>query len=90
MSTPPKRKGKAFWSKVEDAGEAMEYGMRLFLGGLFAVVFSSFAWGLGGQIWVGVGVLCAIVVFPIGFAVGFFWPEVKMLLRLMAGIFFDN
>jgi hypothetical protein len=24
MSTPPKRKGKAFWSRVEDAGEAME------------------------------------------------------------------
>lgn len=89
MSTPPKKKGKAFWSKVEEAGEAMEVGMRLFLAFLFAFIFGSAAWVLGSQLWVGIGALLSIFAFPAGFAIGFFWPEVKLFLQLVFRMFFD-
>jgi hypothetical protein len=89
MSTPPKKRGKAFWSKVEEVGEAMEVGMRFFLGFLFASIFASAAWWLGSQLWVGIGVLLSVLVFPVGFAVGFFWLEVKFFLQLVFRMFID-
>jgi hypothetical protein len=52
MSAPIKRKSKAFWSRVEAAGEAMELGMRLLHGFLFAIGVSGFAWWLGRLVWV--------------------------------------
>jgi hypothetical protein len=83
MNTPPKRKGKSFWSRVEQAGETMEMYIRLFLGFLFAFLFSGIAWGIGNYVWVGLAVICVLVAFPIGFLVGFFWLEVKFILRLI-------
>jgi hypothetical protein len=47
-----KRKGKAFWSRVEKPGEAMELSLRLVHGFLFAIGLSSFAWWLGSLVWV--------------------------------------
>ena len=89
MSTSPKRKGKAFWSRVEDAGETMELGLRLFLGVLFAFLLSGSAWSIGSHVWVGVAIVVALFAFPIGFLVGFFWLEVKFMLRLFFGSLMD-
>jgi len=89
MSTPPKRKGKAFWSRVEDAGEAMELGVRLLLGFLFAFLLSGGAWWIGSQIWVGVAIVIVLPAFPIGFLVGFFWLEVRFMLHLLIGSLMD-
>jgi len=89
MSTPPKRKGKAFWSRVEQTGETMEIGMRCFLGFVFAFVLASVAWWIGSHVWVGVAVVVAILAFPVGFLIGFFWLEVKFLLRLFFGSLLD-
>jgi hypothetical protein len=89
MSTPPKRKAKAFWSRVEDAGETMEFGMRLFLGFLFAFLLSGIAWWIGSHVWVGVAIVITLLAFPIGFLVGFFWLEVKFMLRLFFGSLID-
>jgi hypothetical protein len=83
MSKPSKQEGKSYWSKAEEAGDVMEIGLRLFWGGGFAFLFSSLAWTVGSMVWVGVGVTAAGVVIPIGFLVGFFWPEVKFALWLL-------
>ena len=89
MSTRPKRKGRAFWKRVEQAGEAMEVSLRLFLGLMFACGLSAVAWWVGSHVWVGVAIVVAVLVFPIGFVLGFFWLEVKFLLRLFLGSLFD-
>lgn len=81
MRERPKRKGKAFWSRVEDAGETMELGMRLLLGFLFAFLSSASAWWIGSHIWIGVSIVIALLALPFGFLIGFFWLEVKMLLQ---------
>jgi hypothetical protein len=83
MTTPPKRKGKSFWSRVEQAGEAMEFGMRLCLGFVFAFLLSGIASWTGSYVWDGVAVAIALLVFPVGFLVGFFWLEVKFLFWLI-------
>lgn len=89
MGTPPKRKGKAFWSRVEQAGEVMEVSMRLFLGFVFAFMLSGFAWWVGSHVWVGVAILVALLAFPVGFLIGFFWLEVKFVVRLLLGLWMD-
>ena len=89
MSMPPKRKGKAFWSRIEQAGEAMELGMRVFLGFVLAFWLSGFAWWIGSQVWVGVAIVIALLAFPVGFLIGFFWLELRFLLRLFLRSFFD-
>jgi hypothetical protein len=82
MSKPTKRPGKSFWSRAEDAGDVMEIGMRVIYGVVIACIFASFAWTLGSSLWVGVGVVAAVAALPIGFLVGFFWPEFKFALWL--------
>jgi hypothetical protein len=89
MTTPPKRKGKTFWKRVEQTGEAMEVSLRLFLGLMFACGLSAVAWWVGSYVWVGLAILVAVLAFPIGFVLGFFWLEVKFLLRLLLGSLFD-
>lgn len=86
---PQKRKGRTFWSRAEKAGEAMEIGLRLVLGLMFATAFAAGAWWLGSHVWVGAAALLGIAAFPLGFLVGFFWVEVKFLLRLLIGSLFD-
>ncbi|WP_050030279.1 hypothetical protein [Verrucomicrobium sp. BvORR034] len=89
MNLPPAESGsenrrpKSFWSRVEAAGDTMELGMRAFLGFFFAIVLSSGAGYLGGEVWVGVGVILAILTFPFAFLIGFFWLEVKFALQLL-------
>lgn len=77
------KKPKSFWSRVEAAGDTMELGMRTFLGFLFALVLSSGAGYLGSEVWVGLGVILAILTFPFAFLIGFFWLEVKFALQLL-------
>lgn len=74
---------KSFWSRVEARGDTMEMGMRIFLGFFFAIVLSSGAGYLGSEVWVGIGVILAILTFPFAFLIGFFWLEVKFALQLL-------
>ena len=89
MSTPPKRKVKTFWSRAEQVGESMELGARTLLGLLFAFVFAGLAWQVGSHVWVGLGLIIALITWPIGFVIGFFWLEIKLaaqiILRLWVG-----
>lgn len=87
MNKPPKRTGRAYWKRVEDAGETMELAIRLCFGIGFAFLFSSLAWWVGSGVWIGVAAIAAAITFPIGFLIGFFWLEVKYLVRLILGTF---
>ena len=83
MSTPPKRKVKTFWSRVEQVGESMELGARALLGLLFAFVFAGLAWQVGSHVWAGLSFIIALIAWPIGFVIGFFWLEVKFMIQLV-------
>ena len=91
MSTPDPQQGKSkrkrqdFWSRLEDARDGVEFGLRAMLGILFGCVFAGAAWGAGSHIWSGVGFIAALSVFPLGFLIGFFWVEVKLLLSMAFG-----
>ncbi|MBL9130258.1 MAG: hypothetical protein JNG86_03610 [Verrucomicrobiaceae bacterium] len=87
MSLSPKRKGVSLWTRVEQAGQVMETGVRLALGLLFACLFAAAAWWAGCHVWVGAGFILAVAAFPPGFLVGFFWLEVKFLLHLILRVF---
>jgi len=47
----------------------------LFLGGLGLAV--------GTQIWGGIGIILMLTLSPIGFLVGFFWNEIKLLISFL-------
>lgn len=81
------KKGLSFWSKAEEAGEAMEIGIRCLFGVLFTVFFSAFFYWLGSHAWSGIGIVLGIVSAPFGFIAGFFWMEIKFLLRLLIQYF---
>ncbi|MEZ5300220.1 MAG: hypothetical protein R3F11_06075 [Verrucomicrobiales bacterium] len=81
-SPPEKPRGKTFWSRVEDAGEAMEIGLRVMLGIFFASLAAGFGWWLGNHIWVGVALVLSMAALLPGFLTGFFWLEVKFALKL--------
>lgn len=94
MNSPsPEKNRKKVWSEVEQVADRVEIGVRLLLGVLFAGVLSVAAWGLGSQLWVGLGIAAVIPALLVGFVAGFFWPEIRFLLRLMLkalGVFFIN
>ena len=81
-------KRRSFWSNVERVAERMEFVTRLILGGVFVVILCPIAYGLGSWIWVGIGWALALGSVPFGFLLGFFWAEVKTLLKLALGIWF--
>ena len=80
---------KPFWKKVEKTGEAAEWVIRCFLGLLFAFIFASVGYALGSYVWVGLGLLIVLFTAPIGFLVGFFWLEIKLLLQFIFGAFWN-
>lgn len=88
MSTPPKRKVKTFWSKAEQVGESMEFGARALLGLLFAFVFAGLAWQVGSHVGVGLSLIIALIAWPIGFVIGFFWLEIKLVLQILLRLWF--
>ena len=83
----PKGKGKAFWSRVEQAGETMAFGLRFFYGLIFSLLFADVGWWIGSHVWVGIALVIGVVAFPLGFLIGFFWLEVKFMIRLLLGSF---
>ena len=87
--TAEKKKRKSFWSKAEAAGQAMEVGMRTLLGLIFTAAFGTFGFWLGSQLHAGVGIIVSLLLLPIGFLLGFFWVEVKFLIRLILGSILD-
>lgn len=68
----------------EDVAESLELSMRLLLGFVFSLLFASFGYGAGAVIWAGIGVILALICFPVGFVYGFFCREINSLIR---GIF---
>jgi hypothetical protein len=88
MSDAKKPKRRCFWSKVEAAGDGMEFGLRCLFGIFFAVLFCAGAYSIGAYVWSGLGFVLALVATPVGFVVGFFWVEVKFLIGLILGFFF--
>ena len=86
---PAKKRTRAtWWDRVETLGDSMEWGLRALRGCLFVFLISGIAWGLGSQVWTGVGILMAIVVAPFAFLIGVFWDEVKLMLWLLRKIVF--
>ncbi len=81
-------KRRSFGSKVERVADRMEFVTRLILGGVFVTILCPIAYGLGSWIWVGIGWSLSLVSVPFGFLLGFFWVEVKPLLKLALGIWF--
>ncbi|HAV64929.1 MAG TPA: hypothetical protein DCY13_21480 [Verrucomicrobiales bacterium] len=58
-------------------GVAVELGLRFLHALLFAILFACLGYALGRLRWVGEGVFLAIMGFPVGLLVGFFWFEVR-------------
>ncbi|MES2572455.1 MAG: hypothetical protein V4710_20695 [Verrucomicrobiota bacterium] len=79
---------KAFWARVEAAGEGLEVGVRFLLGCILTFVLCFGAYEVGCIVAVTVGVMAAIITFPFAFGLGFFWPEVKFLFRLVIHLIF--
>ncbi len=86
---PLKPKGKSYWSRVEQAGETMEFGLRCFLGFFLGICFCALSWQLGKELGSFLGFAAALIALPIGFVTGFFWLEIKFLLRLIFRAFID-
>jgi len=89
MSEEQKKK-KSLGGRIEAVGDTMEFGMRAIFGLVFAGFFAMAGWWLGGHIWVGVSIVFACSAFPVGFLIGFFWMEVKLLLKLFLGGIFGG
>ncbi len=67
----------------------MEVALRAFLGLMFAIGFASFGFWLGSQVHAGIGLIIALILIPIGFLIGFFWVEVKFVMKLILGSMFE-
>lgn len=61
----------------------MELSLRLLLATIFAFVFAGLGYGAGAMIWSGIGVILALITFPIGAIYGFFCREINYLIRMM-------
>lgn len=61
----------------------MELSLRLLLATIFAFVFAGLGYGAGAAIWSGIGVLLALIAFPIGAIYGFFCREINNLIRMV-------
>ena len=77
-------------STIGDTLEAVELSFRLILAVVFAFFFTITGYGLGSEVWTGLGFFAAVVSFPIGFVIGFFFHEIRFLVRLIFGSFFQN
>lgn len=53
----------------------------------FASLFAIAAYTIGSAIWVGIGLILALCVIPVGLLIGFFWLEVKFFLRFLISLF---
>ncbi len=62
--------------------------MRWALGLTFAILLCAATFKLGSMVHAGVGLIASIVALPIGFALGFFWIEIKVCARLVLQLFF--
>ncbi len=80
---------RSFWSKAEEAGDVMEIGGRSLIGLLFSFLFLSIGYWAGAQVWTGLGVMLSIAGIFIGFPIGFFWIEIKFLMKLTLKSIFD-
>lgn len=67
----------------EEVAEKMVLSFRLLFAMVFAFVFAGLGYGVGAVIWFGVGVILALVGFPIGFVYGFFLREINSFIRAM-------
>ena len=59
----------------------IELSMRLLLAFFFGSVFCGLGYVAGAWIWSGIGLLLALIMFPIGFVYGFFVVEINALIR---------
>lgn len=67
----------------EEVAEKMLLGLRLLFAMVFGFVFAGLGYGAGAVIWFGVGVILALVCFPIGLVYGFFMREINSFIRAM-------
>jgi hypothetical protein len=70
---------KAFSNTVE----CVELGIRFLLGILFMLFLGGLGLAVGTQIWGGIGIILMLTLSPIGFLVGFFWNEIKLLISFL-------
>jgi len=80
-------KRESLWSKVEAVGEGVALGFRLSLAFLFVVLISGSAWHLGCKLSPTIGFIVAAAAAPFPFALGYFWVEAKLLIRIAAQVF---
>lgn len=67
----------------EEIAGKMELSLRLLLAAIFAIIFAGVGYGAGSAIWSGIGVLLALIGFPIGAIYGFFCREINSLIRVV-------
>ncbi len=80
-------KRESVWSKIEAVGEGVEFGFRLSLAFLFVVLISASAWHVGCKLSPTIGFIVAAAAAPFAFALGYFWVEVKLLIRISVQVF---
>lgn len=72
---------KKFKIGSTEVAEGMEISLRMILAVVFAVFFSIIGYGLASLVWIGFGVIFAIILFPLGAIYGFFCSEINFFLR---------
>ena len=68
---------------ISNTGDSIELGVRFLLGILFMLFFGGLGLLIGSEIWVGVGIVLMLILAAIGFLMGFFWNEIKLLISLL-------
>ena len=74
---------RSFWNDVENTGDSIEFGLRSIVGIMAAVFLAGTAWAIGAYIWVGLSIALSIPAAVVGFIIGFFFVEIRLLFRVL-------
>ena len=74
---------RGIWDKDDGVLEKMEAGLRLTFGIIFSIVFAGLGYGLGAEVWAGIGLILGGIGLIIGFIYGIFMVEINFFIRVI-------
>ncbi len=74
---------------IETTVEKTELGMRILFAIIAGTIFAVIGFTAGALIWSGIGVILALVLFPIGALYGFFCDYINAILRSFLNSFLE-
>lgn len=67
----------------DEVATGMELGFRFLAASFFGCLFAALGYGIGSAIWTGIGIVLALISFPIGLIYGFFCREINFFIRML-------